>query len=749
MKTTVKGSILRLALLACLIATANTECLWAARQSRAESGEASEDSKLEYKAHDQLTRGVDLIRQKQEERGLKLISSIADMYPTSKVRFRAALALGDYYREKRNYDLAVKNYGMATKSEEGDEKAEALYHMGICYYFLNDYDKAFVTLRKVTNDYPWSVYANESYYYIGQCHYQLKRWARAVEALEMVGTSVPGGTGEVVLAEAGQRLFTKISDKDLVVLLDKEEKFSVTVSAKSGDVETMPMEQLGKSGADFIGSIPTASCAPVAGILQISGGEIVTISYNDQNTESGTRDQTIAHTVQMVSSASIGFTDGAFREYTKGVFANAQDGQDCFMRVKDLDGNISPGKDKVRVKVFSRYKIEKEVDIDKKGIDLDEEKEEVKIRDSAEINLTENDDRSGIFVGSILLKEALDANQVQPREGMLWVMQGDEVIMEYVDEVHIGGSDPRTLSYEAKALVGAIKDVKIEYREVEAIDLKAKKNLIEGEIFLKLGQIFKDVGLIKQAQQKADEGLERVENVIRTSMSASLERDTVEKAFNIKWDLLMVQDKLQDAIKVCNTLITLFPDSTLVDNALMKIGLAKMESKDPKEVMDATQIFSGILRLAKSDMKAEALYRIAEVEEKTAIQNAELANERPKGKKVDPNLAPAMMTYKKCADSYPESPFAGDSMSKIANYYIYVAKDYPRAIELMEQVFQDYPDASFLDEMLLKWVIAAFRMNRFQEAQDKLTQLLNEYPSSPSAEKGKAFQKVIAKKLGQ
>ena len=66
----------------------------------------------------------------------------------------------------------------------------------------------------------------------------------------------------------------------------------------------------------------------------------------------------------------------------------------------------------------------------------------------------------------------------------------------------------------------------------------------------------------------------------------------------------------------------------------------------------------------------------------------------------------------------------------------------------MEQVFQDYPDASFLDKMLLKWVIASYRMGNFAVAKQKAEQLLSEYPNSKSAEKARTFLEVINKKLG-
>ena len=65
----------------------------------------------------------------------------------------------------------------------------------------------------------------------------------------------------------------------------------------------------------------------------------------------------------------------------------------------------------------------------------------------------------------------------------------------------------------------------------------------------------------------------------------------------------------------------------------------------------------------------------------------------------------------------------------------------------MEQIFQDYPDAGFLDAMLLKWVLVAYRSGDPQKAYDKCTQLLFEYPESSYAERARAILPKIEQKV--
>jgi len=720
---------------ACLLAPLMNAA--AARKPRGRGEEMTEEAKKEYKAYDMLKRASELLRVGQEERAVKMLSSIPRMFPDSKVRFEAYLTLGKHYVDTRQFDLAVKQFRMVADDEESEQQAEALYQIGICYYNMNNFDRAFVALRQVTNEFPGSVFANESYYYIGQCHFRLGRWAKAVEALKMVGTSVPPNTEGDMKAEAGQRLFVKISDKDLVVLLNTGRELKVEFSSARGDKEVVAMEPLGKTGDYYIGSVETelGEPKPGDGKLQVIGREKATVRYVDENTESGKRLQPIIATVEMVSTAAAGFTDGAFREYVDGVFGDS----DCFLRVKDLDRDATAQTDTVQVKVWTRYKLEKEEDDGLGGVDLsgfDEAKEEVfELRDYVNVTLTETSPHSGLFVGKILPAVAVQEAQVDQSDQILSALKGDEIVLDYWDEIHMAGEEPRAISSSAKLLIGEIQDVKIIHRVVDSLDLKARKNLIEAKIFLRLGQIFKDVGLIQKAEEKADQGLERVEDVISTSLKASLDRQLVEEAFSVKWELLLVQDKLNAAIQVCRSLTQLFPDSTLVDQALLKIGQAKMEGEDPQE---AVSIFSGILRLQKSDLKAEAQFSIARVYELIAERHAR--DGRP------PDLSRALLSYSKCAETYPESPFAGEALEKIANFYI-TSRDFARAVELMERVFQDYPDARFLDSMLLKWVIAAYRMGNYQLAKDKASQLLAEYPNSKYAGKAQKFLGVIEKKL--
>ncbi len=699
--------------------------------SRPPASRADEERKMEYRANDMLAKGLELIEAKEEDRGLKMIQTVPQMFPKTKARFRAHLAIGKYQMGKHQYDLAAKAFGQLAESADPDERAEGLYQAGICKYERGNFDGAFTDLRRVTTEYPWSVFANEAYYYIGQCHFKLGHWAKAIEAMELVGTSVPADTKGEACAEAGQRLYIKVADKNLVVLNTAKDRVKVRVSAKSGDAEEVVLAPFGKSGEYWLGSIQTELGEPVPGDgrLQITGGDEVTVSYINRYTSEGKVNQQVLARVRMVSTASIGFTDGAYRQYVQGVFAD----QPAFLRVKDMNRSVSKDPARITVKVSSRYKAPKD---EKTAADAEAQEDRYKTRDTVETTLVETGSHTGMFTGSLGLRLLKPDEPPVQGDGKLHVAKGDDLVAEYVNDVSMVSREPRTIAATAKLLLGQFQDVKIEQRVVDSVDLKVRKDLIEAKIYLKLGQIFKDVGLTAKAAEKADEGLSRVNDVIATSMKASLERAVVEEAFSIKWDLLLVKDNLGEAIEVCRTLTQLFPDSTLADRALLRIGQAKMEAGDPE---GAIGIFHAVLALPKSDLKAEAQYNIAAIMEKQAIQRAE-------GSGQEPALADVMVAYKRVADAYPDSQFAGSALDKIANYYI-STKDYDRALGLMERVFQDYPDAKFLDAMLYKWEVAAYRKGDYATARAKAEQLLSDYPNSKLAEKVRKDLEMINKKL--
>jgi outer membrane protein assembly factor BamD (BamD/ComL family) len=425
--------------------------------------------------------------------------------------------------------------------------------------------------------------------------------------------------------------------------------------------------------------------------------------------------------------------DGAYREYVHGVIA----GQRTFVRVKDFDADKSDQKDKVMLRIYAQYKAATN-ELEAVTEVTQESEPEYAIRDTLDLTLEETEPHSGFFAGMLMVEDSKNPAAVNKSDAKLEAVEKDQIVMEYVDKEHFGGLDtPRTATARAAFLTGQIQDVAIAHREADTEDLRARKNLIEAKFYLRLATIFKDVGLVARAKEKADVGLEKADDILRRSVRASLDQDLIEEAYRLKWELQLAKGDMASAINTCYLLMSLYPTSSLADVALLQIAKARIEAK---QTQDALQILSGLLQLkGNPDLKAEAQFLIASVLEENV--NKKLPKEerlRAMGQAID--------AYRACADKYPGSPFAGQALGKVIDFHI-ESRDYNRCLELLQTVFTDFPDASFLDEMLLKWGVVLAQMQRYSDSLEKLQQVINEYPNSTAASKATKVLDVVSKKV--
>jgi TolA-binding protein len=408
-------------------------------------------------------------------------------------------------------------------------------------------------------------------------------------------------------------------------------------------------------------------------------------------------------------------------------------GQPLFVLVQDVDLDRSDDADGLTIRLISRYKIEDSGDgayLDGGAVDMDRllnERDLYKVRDEIVVELRELGDapvRTGRFGGRVQIERIGGEEEGNRTDDVLSCSVGDEIVATYTDSLHIGGDTPR----EVVRMVHVVGEIDGRPRATQNVVydeiVKSRKNLVEAEAYLELGRIFRSMGLLDGARDKCREGLALIDPIIRTL--SPIPKTLKEQAFKLKWEMQIVMEDYPGAIATCQMFNRLFPDSPLVDEALLRIGVSFYERGNYTE---AVNVFRQILNLATSMAKAEAQFRIAEATEKTSR---------------DP--AAAIPIYKVCAEKYPDSAYAGKALAKLIDYYV-DTKDYVRANELLEQVFDDYPDAKFLDSMLMKWVIVAYRMRNYDRALEKCTQLVFEYPESEFAKKAKAIQPRIEEKV--
>jgi len=722
----------------------------AARKSPVAAGKEGDaaPSASELEVRRLLAKAKELLEAQEKDRAVKMLESILDQYSTSPVVNDACLELGKYYLGIHEQIKAIGYLNRLKALEKPDQLLtghdqdlylEGLYLAGVAYFQIRQYGSAFPLLRQITTQYPNTIWASQAYYYIGLSHFAQQNWSKAIEALSLVGTSVDTNSPTAKYAEAGRRFYVRIEDNDLPIMTSRGKKASVVLQTTRGDRETIDCVPLSGAGQIAIGSIPTEVGLPKSGngILEVTGGDRILSIYTDEMTENGQGNLARTGEVTVVSTASLGFMLGDFESPAAAAFL----GQPVFVLLQDADKDVSDAADTVTVKVVSRYKTEdddsltnavKEAEIAGRRLD---NAPRYKIRDQVMLKLTEQGKQapvhSGRFGGSLMIAAQTGDALPNQSDDVLSCAMNDEVVATYVDELHIGGNIPRTI--EAVIPISGELDNRPRATQDVVFDplIRARKNLVEASAYLELARIFKSMGLTKGAREKAAEGIDRTESVIRTR--ESIPSALKQEAFKIKWELHLECDDMAAALATCNLFGKLYPNSPMVDQALMGIGNVRLANNN---YTDAIGVFRQVLALRTSESKGEAQFRIAQAIEKMAAS-------RKTGMGIP---VEAIQEYKLCSERYPESPFAGDALARLVDYYV-DQNDLGQATSLLEQTFQDYPDALFLDSMLLKWVLVSYRQGDYPKALAKCNQLIFSYPDSPHAAKAKQILPKIEAQL--
>ncbi len=718
-----------------LSAAPNAAANGAAKSAAANGGNPKQ---IEARAQRMVKNAIALLESKEDERAVSMLEAVIRMYPTSQARFNASMELGRHFTDKRNFDRAAAELRKAFGAENPEVQAESLLLLGRMQVAKGTPAEAVMTLRRLVQGFPTSAFANDAYFLIGQIHFEASRWARAAEAYQMVGTAVPESeflSNAVVRAEAGQRVYVYVHDKDLAVLATLGDKSYVELSSKSGDREKAELIPYGRGDGDFLASVKTTAAAsqPGDGVLTVHGSEPIEVAYIDANTETGEINRKLIANAKVVSSAVISFKDGAQRQRVRGVFID----QPAFLQLRDFDLDTTDQPDKATVILKTQYRERPEPAPGETIAPPPAPDAPWLTRSEMELTLTETGPRTGIFAGRIvprLISSDTNAPAVKLPAGEIGVRVDERIEAEYMDKEHLEGTTPVARTADVLVLIGGSTEPQSIVAHSSEATIQAKKLVLEAQLLNKWGTIFKDVGLQENARMKADEGLRRVADVFELASRNTLERSVLEEAYEARWNLLLVKDDLPGAIATCYALVRRFPDTLLADRAFMQIANARLQEKSADGVRSACSVLNAIINLPNSPLKAEAQFRIGLALEEQARQSQSYNHK--------PDYSGAMRAFRECADRYPSSSYAGESFKRLIDYDVSI-RNYSSAVETLERVFQDYPDAPWLDEMLLKWGIVKNRMGDREGAKEKFRKLVEEYPGGKSAKTAANFLKKL------
>jgi TolA-binding protein len=668
---------------------------------------------------------------------IDLYKAVLDRYPVSRWRFLARLRMGKQFLSEKKYDLALDQFRRVAveDNKDADQVGDASLQVGICFFELGKYEEAFAELRKVIKEHPGTPYSNDAYYYIGQAHFKLGRFGNAIEAFKNVGTSIDPKAQESEKLDAGKRLYVKIEDKDLSAQAG-DVGVVATIQTTAGDKETITCYPVTAGASVLIGSLRTqlGEAIPGDGIVQLIGTDKIKVTTIDKQTADAQLDIPRVKEIQVVGNARVKVVDGAFAESVGAVVLD----KPAFLYVQDADRDISAKADQLEVIVRTKHAIEEVAGEGAEKVvnpaDALEKAEPVfKVVDEKKVTLTERPadpatptapNHTGVFVGVISIAKLGET----PQPGSVVGEVGDILEIEYLDNVSLDAK-PATRKATAKLIEGNLNPLQVANARISDEELKFKTALKTSEALKNIGNIYKDLGLTKQATDKYKQALAETEQVAKSY--GALNQRLLEQTYVQMWKIYYAMDDLGRAAQMCLELQRRFPESPFVDDALLLMGQV---SQKQGKYQEAIGVFRRLAALKNSPLAPAAQYSVGECYEElgTVQKNKNYYDE-------------AFLAFKACFEKFPNSNQAGDALSKMAEYY-YSKEDFTRALDLYEEALQQYQDSKFIDVVLYNYGRCLVKMKKLDGAVEKFNQLISTYPNSKMVANAQKIVEAIQKR---
>ena len=669
---------------------------------------------------------------------IDLYKAVLDRYPVSRWRFVARLKMGKQFLKEKKFDLALDQFRRVDieDNKDPDQRGDASLQVGVCFFEMGKFEEAFGELRKVIKLHPGTPFSNDAYYYIGQAHFKLGRFGNAIEAFKNVGTSIDPTAQEAEKLDAGKRLYVKIDDKDLSAQAG-ETGISVTIETNSGDKEAVTCLPVTQGAPILMGSLRTqlGEAVPGDGIVQLLGSHKIKVSYLDKQTANAQLDVLRTKEIKVVGNARVKVVDGAFAESVGAVVLD----KPAFLLVQDSDRDTSAKSDQLEVIVRTKRPVE-ETEAEKAEkpttTDLVEKAEPVfKVIDEKKVKLVEHPAEGAaagaavhtdVFIGSIQIAHEGGA----PNPAAVVAEVNDVLEIEYLDEVSL---DAKAVERKttARVIEGNLNPLQVANAKISDEELKFKTALKTSEALKNIGNIYKDLGLTRQATEKYKQALGETEQVAKSY--GALNQRLLEQTYVQMWKIYYAMGDLGKAAQMCLELQRRFPESPFVDDALLLMGQV---SQKQGKFQEAVGVYSRLAALKNSPLAPAAQYAIGECyEELGTTQKNKIHYDQ------------AFLAFKACFEKFPNSNQAGDALSKMAEYY-YSKEDYTRALDIYEEALQQYQDSKFIDVVLYNYGRCLVKMKKLDEALGKFNQLITTYPNSKMVGNAQKIVEAIQKRMG-
>ena len=703
-----------------------------AQEEKAERGSIIEDRA----ARKLMQAGDARLEVGENEKAMEIWESVVERYPRSAIRFEAHLRLADHLLEEiKDFDKARLHYEAAASEDNEDDtlRAHAVLSSGRCFYEAGNYGKCFTIMRDVIERFPTAPEVNEAYHYIGLGHFKLGHYSRAIEALEKVGTAISSEDSKSDKVEAGKRLYVKLDDRDFAIF-EPGTQIKVSCVTKSGDSETVLCDPVGRHPRLALGSITTLSgtAVPDNSLLEVRGGDVVTITYTDAHTASKAFNRKLTKKVQVIGNGFARITDGSYQQDLQAAVI----GKSVHVQVTDADRDTSAGEDSLEatVQVF-RQKTADEIDDEvasgvasgeltegPEGEDMKSRIDPMLLLRSLPVTLRETK-QAGVFRNAIPLLTGSTKNSLTGEPGQV-------IRLVYRDDLNLSeGTLVRTA--EARIIEGNLGEMRVTQTEITDADLRLKTQLRTASALTEVGNHYKEFGLNAKADLKYAEALDVCEDLLAESQKIG--GKLLEETYVQLWRIYFAMDQLDLALGMSRKLLAEFPSSAFVDEAMLQ--QANVERKRDNFTR-AINLYASVAKIPNSPLRGEAQFQIGECYEAMALKAT--GGEAPK------LFENAFVAYQQVYEQFPDSGRVGDAVAKMAAFY-YQKEDYARAVDVFENVLADYPDANFLDVILFNYGRCLYKLDRKPEARKKFQQLIDDYPESEISPEANKIVEALTK----
>lgn len=360
---------------------------------------------------------------------------------------------------------------------------------------------------------------------------------------------------------------------------------------------------------------------------------------------------------------------------------------------------------------------------------------------SVKVTLVETGPHTGIFRKAV--KVTADGVMIDNAPALRIRAEGGKgnlcaLRLAYADAKAVRHSDGWVVARMADCIGDSGGDVAaVKYRQT-LLDQQAKlkRAVAAGEI----GRIYLELGLTRRGREYLSSAQADCTEVARSSETAAL----AEEALHHSWKIYFYAGLLDDAVNACRLLMSRYPNSEYIDDAMFAMGQASLERGEKQVEQDkaAGQKVSLNRDLARAVAQFEELVK--------RFPNSPLAPEAlfMIGRAKIAAGQTGLDVFERLAKQYPDSVLAARGLVKVADYYMSIS-DFRRAAEYFGRVLIDYPDSPDLGEVLLQRGICQYKLGLHKEALETFYRVIEEQSGTELAGKAQKYIGFINQKRGE